>query len=371
MKNKKIIALVMATMVGAASVPVISYHETIVAKAAVGDLTVKEVSIDGFASANTGNEKMIGDFELEYTFVNETKDSTLNHTNYVVEVFNGENYITTRADRYGWYAGSWNDGTNPIEWEGEIPDWEEFKQVMKSASVKVTVKRSGQHITITNYIISNDDKNPKSYTLTAKALMKNTAEEVYVHLTGEKVNLYDITARLKDSSSEPAATPEVTSGSAVTSVPAITSEPAIATTEPTTRPTEKPTETPTKQPEVKPTEIPATEPTVAPSEMPETKPNKKPSLKTSKIIIKNKGKALNSVSIKTKKSVKLTVSVNSKAKIKLAKLSKKDGKIAKVTFNGNRLFIKGIKKGKLAVKLTTNKTASYKAASKIIKVTVK
>ena len=44
---------------------------------------------------------------------------------------------------------------------------------------------------------------------------------------------------------------------------------------------------------------------------------------------------------------------------------------SKVTFKKNKLTIKGLKKGKVSIKITSKKTSKYKAATKTIKVTVK
>lgn len=81
-------------------------------------------------------------------------------------------------------------------------------------------------------------------------------------------------------------------------------------------------------------------------------------VKNPTITIKNGKKAVkkNTVTVKKKKSVKLTVSVNPKnSGITIGKLSKKQKKIATVTFKKGKLTIKGKKKGTVKVKITSGK----------------
>ena len=365
MRNKKVIALAMAAIVGMASAPAV-YNNVIVAEAAVGDSTASSVSIPGgYGTANSGNETMTGDFELVYTFTNKTQDASENWFNFGVEVTDGTNFISTRADNYGWFFGDWATNGSTMEWGAGLGSWDEFKEAMKDASVKSTIKREGQSITITNDIVSNAD-NSKTYNFVATCAMQSLSETLSVHLTGEKVDLSDIKAELK-AEAEPTVAPTEVPAEPATS-PAISTAPAV-TEEPTTAPTEAPSEEPT----VVPTQEPTTEPTVAPTTEPtETPaPTKKPSAKKAAIVVKNGKKSVSAVSVKAKKSVKLTVSVNSKAKVTAAKLSKKGAKIAKVTLKNNKLTVKGLKKGKVTIKLSAKKTSAYKAATKSLKVTVK
>lgn len=315
MRNKKFLALAMAAVVGMTSAPAV-YNNVVVAEAAVGDATVKNVSITGgYGTANSGDEAMTGDFELVYTFTNKTQDASTNWFNYGVEVHNGVGgFISTRADNYGWLANDWNTDGSVMSWGDGAESWDDFREVMKDASVKVTVKREGNTVTVANDITGNADSS-KKYNFVCTCAMANLPETVYVHLTGEKVDLSDIKAELK------------------------------AEAEPTAAPTTEPTETPA--------------------------PTKKPSAKKAAIVVKNGKKSVSAVSVKAKKSVKLTVSVNSKAKVTAAKLSKKDAKIAKVTLKNNKLTVKGLKKGKVTIKLSAKKTSKYKAATKSLKVTVK
>lgn len=358
MRNKKFLALAMAAVVGMTSAPAV-YNNVVVAEAAVGDATVKNVSITGgYGTANSGDEAMTGDFELVYTFTNKTQDASTNWFNYGVEVHNGVGgFISTRADNYGWLANDWNTDGSVMSWGDGAESWDDFREVMKDASVKVTVKREGNTVTVANDITGNADSS-KKYNFVCTCAMANLPETVYVHLTGEKVDLSDIKAELK-AEAEPTVAPTEVPAEPATS-PSISTEPAV-TEEPTTAPTEAPSEEPTTEPTVAPT----TEPTETPA------PTKKPSAKKAAIVVKNGKKSVSAVSVKAKKSVKLTVSVNSKAKVTAAKLSKKDAKIAKVTLKNNKLTVKGLKKGKVTIKLSAKKTSKYKAATKSLKVTVK
>ncbi len=81
-------------------------------------------------------------------------------------------------------------------------------------------------------------------------------------------------------------------------------------------------------------------------------------VKNPTIAFKNGKKAVkkNTVTVKKKKSVKITVTVKpSKSGYAMKKLSKKDKKIATVTFKKGKLTIKGKKKGTVKVKITSGK----------------
>lgn len=79
-------------------------------------------------------------------------------------------------------------------------------------------------------------------------------------------------------------------------------------------------------------------------------------VKNPTITIKKGKKAVKKIDVKRKKSVKLTVSVNPKnSGIKVGKLTKKQAKIASVTFKKGKLTIKGKKKGTVKVKITSGK----------------
>lgn len=85
----------------------------------------------------------------------------------------------------------------------------------------------------------------------------------------------------------------------------------------------------------------------------------KVTVKNPTITIKNGKKAVkkNTVTVKKKKSVKLTVSVSPKNSGSAVKaLSKKDKKIATVSYKKGKLTIKGKKKGTVKVKITSGKT---------------
>ena len=167
-----------------------------VAEAAVGDATVKDLDIGDAFTANTGDEDVSGNFQLVYKFTNKSV-GTNNWDNYIVEIFDGAGqYISTRADNFGWFAGTWLDDGSTMEWGDGAADWNTYLEVMKDASVTVTVKRVGSKITITNKIVSNADSS-KSYKFVANCNVPNAADALKVHITGEKVGLSGITTEYK------------------------------------------------------------------------------------------------------------------------------------------------------------------------------
>lgn len=91
-----------------------------------------------------------------------------------------------------------------------------------------------------------------------------------------------------------------------------------------------------------------------------------------KFTVKKGKKKVSKVTVKKGKKVTLKVTViPSKAKLSLVKLTKKQKKIATVTFKKGKLTIKGKKKGNVTVKITSSKQGVYKKTTKSIKVTVK
>ena len=188
--RKKILAIALATTMAFSTAVVAVPANKNVAEAAVGDATVKDLDIGDAFTANTGDEDVSGNFQLVYKLTN-------NWDNYIVEIFDGAGqYISTRADNFGWFAGTWLDDGSTMEWGDGAADWNTYLEVMKDASVTVTVKRVGSKITITNKIVSNADSS-KSYKFVANCDVPNAADALKVHLTGEKVGLSGITTEYK------------------------------------------------------------------------------------------------------------------------------------------------------------------------------
>ena len=194
--RKKILAIALATTMAFSTAVVAVPANKNVAEAAVGDATVKDLDIGDAFTANTGDEDVSGNFQLVYKFTNKSV-GTNNWDNYIVEIFDGAGqYISTRADNFGWFAGTWLDDGSTMEWGDGAADWNTYLEVMKDASVTVTVKRVGSKITITNKIVSNADSS-KSYKFVANCDVPNAADALKVHLTGEKVGLSGITTEYK------------------------------------------------------------------------------------------------------------------------------------------------------------------------------
>ena len=165
--------------------------------------TSKEVNITGgLGSANSGDETLGGgDFEVVYTFHNASLDTSANWFNFAVEVFDAAgNFITVRADAFGVGAGTgdYNDalGTwgaeSKMTWEGAPADeaaWQAWAAGMADADVTATVKRAGKVLTFT-YDITSSAGTYKMIGTTPE--IANLADELSIHLGGEKVNLTNI-----------------------------------------------------------------------------------------------------------------------------------------------------------------------------------
>ena len=139
MMKKKFFAVALATTMTVSTVMTASAE------------TVNAIDITNAFSANTGDESVTGDFDVTYTFHNATMDTSANWNNFILEIFDGAGeFVTLRADAFGWTAGSWtlggdtveNAGKNPL-WTGQPEDWTAWAAVMTDADVTVNVKRTG------------------------------------------------------------------------------------------------------------------------------------------------------------------------------------------------------------------------------------
>ncbi len=184
---------------------------------AFGENTADSVNIvGGYGSANSGDESITGDFEVEYSFTNKTNNASEAWFNYGIEIFSNGNYISTRADNFGWFAGNWNGDGSSMTWGDGLASWDDFKNSMKNASVKVTIKREDQKVTVINNIVDNNDSS-KTYKFTATCEMKNLPNTISMHLTGEQVSLSNIKLVDKtDRDDDTPTTPQEISASDVT-----------------------------------------------------------------------------------------------------------------------------------------------------------
>lgn len=186
--KKKILTVALAATMAISSV--------FCAFAGTSDVDITE----GLGSANTGDETVSGDFDVTYTFKNESHDASANYNNFAVEVF-GEGFgITARADAYavGYNGaesvlGGWGD--SPIAptttWEGLPDDWAVWAAGMANANVTANIKRANNVLTLTYKFTTSDGA---SYTFVGTTPAVDTMpSELGIHLTGEKVKLSDVT----------------------------------------------------------------------------------------------------------------------------------------------------------------------------------
>lgn len=89
------------------------------------------------------------------------------------------------------------------------------------------------------------------------------------------------------------------------------------------------------------------------------------------ITVKRAGKSVGRVTIKRKKKAILEVSSVPKEKCSLAKLSKKSKKIIGAKLKGNKLILRGKKKGKATLRITAAARDNYRRGVKVVKIIVK
>ena len=218
-KFKKIAAIAMSAVLAVTSAPNLSLDFSATAKAAesstFGSNTVSELSIDAGFSANTGDETISGNFDVQYTFTNKTKGSD-NWNNFIIEVFDSNGGITDRADNYGWFYGTHLSDGSEHTWGDTDFTWEEFKESMKDASVVVDVSRRDKIVTI-SYTITDNTNSSKVYKMKDTVTFGELNDSVSMHLTGEQVDLSNIKLVDKtDRDDDTPTTPQEISASDVT-----------------------------------------------------------------------------------------------------------------------------------------------------------
>ena len=176
--KKKFFAVALATTMALSTV--------MTASAATADVDIT----GGLGSANTGDEAVTGNFDVTYTFHNASQDTSQNWFNFAIELYEGANFITMRADAFGWGSGDYQsvlDGATT--WTGQPADWAVWAAGMADADVTVNVKRSGNVLTFT-YDINAGGTDYHFVGVTPE--IPNLAETLNIHLTGEKVKLTNV-----------------------------------------------------------------------------------------------------------------------------------------------------------------------------------
>lgn len=263
-------------------------------------------------------------------------------------------YAVVRGDLYGWStstkvcAADQNTGSGDattfkagtqMSYDGKViayttdfdRNWDTLKEVLKNADVTLTLQRGDTAAKMIVDAVSRTDATKKiNYTATislGKTQDTDSAADadLYFTLTAEQAAVNISSADISD----------ITGDTQITAPPTGTGTPN--------------TNNNNGQPSV----------------------NQSATLKA-KITAKKGKKSVSKVTVKKGKKVTLKVSVvPKKAKLSLGKLSKKQKKIATVTFKNKKLTIKGKKKGKVTVKITSARLGVYKKTTKSIKVTVK
>ena len=142
-------------------------------------------------SVATPAEELLNNTRIVYTFHNKTLASEYaNWLNFVVEVWGSTTFgITARADAYDWGYNGLN-GNVLLKWESNIDDG--FASALANADVTVAVERVDNKITLTYDFKSSEGK---AYHIVGSTSNYTLPDVVYVHLTGEQVELTNIRAQ--------------------------------------------------------------------------------------------------------------------------------------------------------------------------------
>lgn len=184
--------------------------------ALTGTAATADVNIAAAFSANTGDEDVTGDFDVTYTFKNACQNTAANWNNFAVEIFDGNGqFITLRADAFGWTAGEWKLGGDAFADEkdpnvkhptftGQPEDWTTWIQDMTDADVTVNIKRNGSVFAV-KYDIKG--ASGATYNFATNVTVESTvADALKVHITGENVNLTNV--KFTDNKAGGSSTPE-------------------------------------------------------------------------------------------------------------------------------------------------------------------
>ncbi len=157
--------------------------------------TKAEVTMPAAWGENTGDEKLVGDFDVTYTF-HVASTLTTNFDTFAVEFYSdavetgttGKGYLSLRPDVFGWWAEGWTaeavEGQTDVNanWSpaGTEIDWDAWKTDVADADVTVNLKRTGEVIDVNlqikgvanTYNITNSIENKGGF-----------GDYVYVHIT--------------------------------------------------------------------------------------------------------------------------------------------------------------------------------------------
>ncbi len=285
------------------------------------DLTNKDVD-------ETGNLGIWNNYGM--VFCNEPEFSNEDRTKTYQE------YGFVRADVWGWGfpEGKQKDNTSldgkAIEYTNSLAGTDyaaagsEYRTILKDSNIKLTIVRQGNIALATSVITSIADPSKVLTTSAKMSLGKDKTSTdistVYVGLVADHACLNIKSVDISKTSGDTQITP-----------PSVSNQKPATTPGPSQKATQK-----------------------------------------AKFTVKKGKKKVSKVTVKKGKKVTLKVTViPSKAKLSLVKLTKKQKKIATVTFKKGKLTIKGKKKGNVTVKITSSKQGVYKKTTKSIKVTVK
>ena len=142
-----------------------------------------------FASAESGFEKLVGDFDITYSFHNKSNNGTTNWENFIFELTDGKGkWQTYRAD---YILASEVFGV--AQFTG-IDNWDNFVADMnKGANVTVRAVRAGDKLQV-DYVIDVDDSETV-YNVSipgSAAVGKEVSETLYTHITGQNVEITNI-----------------------------------------------------------------------------------------------------------------------------------------------------------------------------------
>lgn len=349
---KKFLCGVVAAALVLSAAPVLPANTTVASAEAV---TVTKTTVgktdysSGFWGDHSDGWKLDDGKVLTVEFENHSSDKNV-YNNFDMVFCNQEDrtnetrgdkyveYAVVRADRYSWImkdkaqvANTTLDGkavTYTEDYSPDGSDWtaagSHFRSTIKDSNVKLVVTRQGNTVLAKAEMTSISDPTKKlnySVTLSVAAAADSTEiSPLYVGLTVDGCYLNIKSVDISAASGDTQITP-----------PPVSNEKPAVTPGPSQKATQK-----------------------------------------AKFTVKKGKKKVSKVTVKKGKKVTLKVTViPSKAKLSLVKLTKKQKKIATVTFKKGKLTIKGKKKGNLTVKITSSKQGVYKKTTKSIKVTVK
>lgn len=168
-----------------------TFTVTVAEETEFGKNTATSFEAEGYLSAASGYEKLVGDFNITYTFTSKATLTDANDRGFLIDIKSADNKRQlVRSDAW---QNSQEIGTpswvSAIEWGTDFANW---REAIKDLDVTANIVRQGDVITVDLTMV---DANSKIYTATCTITGENVSETLFVQVIGNAGNVSDIELR--------------------------------------------------------------------------------------------------------------------------------------------------------------------------------